>query len=219
MSEEIGAIFIFDLESKEIEKQIPFGPPGDYEGLVLVRNTAYVACSDGRILEIVNFLQADTPKVIEYGTHLTVNEHVNGVCYDRKNRRLLVAIRDDVNENFKGIYSFNLVNKRMSVKPAIRVDLRHRVFESQQTKKLQTIFQPSDLDISPVTGQLYIIDGTRGQLLRMRLSESIRDLVQLDKNEVFQPEGITFTPSGEIYFASKGIREEPGMLLRVRIIN
>ena len=218
LQDEVGSIFIFNLESGEIDAEIPFGPPGDYEGLVLLNNDAYVGCADGRIIEISNY-NSENPEVKEYGTNLTVNDNVTGLCYDKKNKRLLVSIKgtEDANQFYKGIYAFNLITKSMPVKPAIRIDLRNHVFSKLQPKNVQSVFQPSDLDINPLTGQLYIIDGTRCQLLRMRLSESIRTLTELNKEKFIQPEGITFTPSGELYIASKGVRDDPGMLFQVRL--
>jgi uncharacterized protein YjiK len=217
LADEIGSIFIIDAETQKIEKEIPFGPPGDYEGIAVVKGSAYIACADGRILEISNF-NDDDRIVTEHGTHLTKDEHLSGLCYDKRNKRLLVSTTGNGNENgnYKAIYSFLLTEKRMPVKPAIKIDLLSRVFNIQQSKRLQMIFQPSDLDINPINGLLYVIDGSRSQLLRMRLSESIRDLSELEKEKFIQPEGITFTPSGELYIASKGLRDEPGILLRVR---
>lgn len=218
LQDETGVIFIYDVESASIAKEILFGPAGNYQGLVVIRDKAYVACADGRILEISN-INADTPGVKEYGTHLTVAENVNGLCFDRKNKRLLVTIRgtEDGNQHYKDIYAFNLATKTMAVKPVLRIDLTSRVFRRLRAKNMQTVFQPSDLDISPVSGQVYIIDGTKGQLLRMKLSETVKDLKQLDKAKFFRPEGITITPSGEIFIASKGEKDEPGRLLLVQI--
>jgi uncharacterized protein YjiK len=217
LADDIGSIFMIDAETQKMEKEIPFGPPGDYEGIAVVNGNAYIACADGRILEITNFSEEERT-VTEHGTHLTKDEHLSGLCYDKRNKRLLVSATGDenANGNYKAIYSFLLSDKRMPVKPAIKIDLRSRVFNKQQPKRLQMMFQPSDLDINPVNGLLYVIDGTRSQLLRMRLSENIRDLSELDKEKFIQPEGITFTPSGELYIASKGLRDEPGILLRVR---
>jgi hypothetical protein len=218
IQDEVGAIFIFNLDSSAIEKEISFGPPGNYKGLVIVKTDAYVACADGRIIEIKNYT-SEKREVIEHGTHLTIEEEVNGLCYDRRNKRLLVTIKgkEDDDQNYKGIYAFGITDKRMMVKPAIKIDLRSRVFSNLQPRNIQTVFQPSDIDINPVTGLLYIVDGTRMQLLRMRMNENIKDLTELDKEKFIQPEGITFTPSGELFIASKGVREEPGMLFQVRL--
>ena len=216
LQDEVGTIFIFNLDTGGIEKEYPFGPAGNYQGLVILYNDAYVACADGRIIEIKNY-ESEKREVTEHGTHLTINENVNGLCYDRRNNRLLVTIKgtEDGNQLYKGIYSFRLTDKRMLTNPVIRIDLRSRVFRNLQPKNMQTVFQPSDLDISPNTGLLYLIDGTRDQLLRMRPNENIRDLTELDREKFIQPEGITFTPSGELFIASKGVREEPGMLFQI----
>jgi hypothetical protein len=216
LQDEVGSIFIFDLDSGAIEKEFTFGPPGNYKGLVVLNSDAYVACADGRILEIKNY-NSNKREVIEYGTHLTIEEEVNGLCYDRRNKRLLVTIKrmEDGNRFYKGIYSFPLSDKRMLARPTLKIDLRSRVFRKLQPKDIQTIFQPSDIDINPVTGLLYIVDGIRVQLLRMKMNENIKDLTELDREKFIQPEGITFTPSGELFIASKGVREEPGMLFQV----
>jgi hypothetical protein len=218
LQDEVGSIFILNLDSGAIEKEYPFGPPGNYKGLVIIKNDAYVACADGRIIEIRNYF-SEKREVIEYGSHLTIEEEVNGLCYDRRNKRLLVTIKgtEDGNQLYKGIYSFQLPYKRMLAKPAIKIDLRSQVFRNLQPRNMQTVFQPSDLDINPVSGLLYIVDGTRAQLLRMRMNENIKDLTELDKEKFIQPEGITFTPSGELFIAGKGVREEPGMLFQVRL--
>ena len=218
LQDEVGSIYIFNLDSGAIEKEFPFGPPGNYRGLVIVNNDAYVACADGRIIEVKNY-GSEKREATEYGTHLTIEEEVNGLCYDRKNKRLLVTIKktEDGNQVYKGIYSFRLSDKRMLAKPAIKIDLRSRVFRNLQPRNMQTVFQPSDLDIDPLTGLLCIVDGTRVQLLRMRMNENIKDVTELGREKFIQPEGITFTPSGELFIASKGLREEPGMLFQIKL--
>ena len=40
LADEIGSIFIIDAETQRIEKEIPFGPPGDYEGIAVVKGSA-----------------------------------------------------------------------------------------------------------------------------------------------------------------------------------
>lgn len=217
LQEEVGSIFIYNLDTKTIEKEVPFGPPGDYQGIALVKNHAYVVSSDGRIFEILGY-RKDKPHIKEYGTHLSVKEKADGICYDRKNNRLLIAIRgnEEDNQNYKGIYSFSLSRKMMPVKPAILIDLKDEVFSKYQVKKLQAVFLPSDLHINPVNGKLYIVDGERSQMLVMRGSD-IQQLMELNKTKFTQPQGICFTPSGELYIANKGSRESPGTLMLVEL--
>jgi hypothetical protein len=216
IQDETGTIYIYNLESKSIEKEIPFGPPGDYEGIAIVNENAYVGCADGRILEILNF-RSDKPIVKEYGTHLTIKQSVGGLCYDKKNKRLLIAVKggEDGNKFYKSVYSFDLVKKTVPLKPAIKINLKDPVFNNLQTKKLQMVFQPSDIGIHPVTRDFYLIDGVRSLLLVTDESGIIKSLNILNKTLFVQPEGVTFSPSGELYIANKGIKEEPGMLMLV----
>ena len=47
VQDELGTIFIYNTETQKIEKEIEFAGPGDYEGLAIVNETAYVLRSDG----------------------------------------------------------------------------------------------------------------------------------------------------------------------------
>src|SRR6476620_2973794 len=38
LQDEMGSIFILNLDSNAIEKEYPFGPPGNYKGLVILNN-------------------------------------------------------------------------------------------------------------------------------------------------------------------------------------
>jgi uncharacterized protein YjiK len=214
VQDEMGAIYIYNLALSSIEATIPFGPPGDYEGIATVNDNAYVACADGRIYEVAGY-RTLKPSIKEYGTHLTVKQNVEGICYDKTNNRLLVSIKgqEEGSPPFKGIYEFGLANKKMPVKPVIKIDLQHQVFGRSQLRKLQSVIQPSDVDINPVTGDIYLTDGEKSQLLIMGSSGKIKALYALSKTQVIQPEGICFTPSGELYIASEGKKQEPAKLL------
>jgi hypothetical protein len=146
---------------------------------------------------------------------------VEGICFDKANNRLLVAIKgkEEDNQFQKGIYAFDLETKKMPVKPVVRIDLQDPVFSRLPNKKLQSIIQPSDIDIHPVTHDIYISDGMRPQILIMDNGGKIKQLLPLNKNEFIQPEGITFTPSGELYIASEGNKQRPGKLIMIDMRN
>jgi uncharacterized protein YjiK len=218
VQDEVGTIFIYNILTNGIESEVPFGPPGDYEAIAVVNNDAYVAVADGRIIEISAYL-SDNPGVKEYGTHLTVTQNVEGLCHDKKNKRLLVAIKDQEEGSplYKGIYSFDLVTKTMPVKPVMKIDLQDPIFGKPSFKKPQALIQPSEIAINPSTGDFFISDAVRSQVLIMDQEGKIKALHALNKSEFIHPEGIMFTPSGELFIANEGSKELPAKLMRVSL--
>lgn len=219
IQDEAGIIFIFNMSTAAVEAEIPFGPPGDYEAIAVVGNDAYVSMADGRIIEVLEY-RSGRPIVKEYGTHLTVRQNVEGLCYDRKNKRLLVAIkgREEGSDNFKGIYAFDLAAKQMAVKPVFKLDLTDPIFRRGTAKRTHTAFQPSEIQIHPLNGDIYITDAIRAQVLILDSEGAIKMLNQLDRLTIAKPEGIMFTPSGDLYIASEGGRDRPGIICQLSVI-
>ncbi|MET0391771.1 MAG: SdiA-regulated domain-containing protein [Chitinophagaceae bacterium] len=220
VQDELGTIFIYNTGTAAIEKEIPFGGPGDYEGLTLVDNTAWVVRSDGRLFE-VNDITSAKPTVKEYSTPLTAEHNVEGLCYDKEHNRLLLAIKDmePGNPDYKGIYAFDLATATLQPQPAFKIALDHAVFASstgQNKKKNKAGIMPSAIAIHPVTGDMYITDGRKSRLLITDPAGNIKKLYQLDSHDFTQPEGITFKPSGELFISNEGTNQA-GNIVSVEI--
>jgi uncharacterized protein YjiK len=214
VQDEEGTIFIYNRSSEQIEKKIPFAAPGDYEGITLNGQTAYVVRADGRLFEVD--LNGGKSAAKEYKTPLTVEHNVEGLCYDESNNRLLLAIKDEEpgNSNQKGIYAFDLSKKALAEKPVLQIDLEHKVFMNSGAKKNKAI-KPSAIGVHPQTKELYITDGPKSRLLIMNASGDIKKLVSLGK-EFAQPEGITFSPQGAIFISNEGT-DQPGNIIQVKV--
>ena len=212
----IGSIFIFNLQTDTIESVIPFGPPGDYEGLAIAGGSIFVGCADGRILEVTKFRSA-APVTKEYGTNLSVEQGIEGLCYDKKGNRLLVSIKGDGESlrHYKGIYAFDLATRTMAVKPVYNIDLRDTLLNKSETRRRQSVIVPSDIDIHPHSGFIYIPDAEKSQLLVLDGDGGAKFIFFFAPTEMIQPEGIKFTPSGELYVASGGADGLPGKILVV----
>jgi uncharacterized protein YjiK len=219
VQDELGTIFIYNTKTSAVEKEISFGAVGDYEGLAMVNETAWVVRSDGRLFE-VNNINTAKPVVKEYATTLTVQHNVEGLCYDKKNNRLLLAIKDGEpgEADYKGIYSFDLTTKTMQAQPVFKIDLQHEVFANSNTgkKKAAGTIMPSSIAINPVTNDMYITDGRKAKLLVLNADGVIKELYQLSNNEFTQPEGITFKPTGELFIANEGAKQA-GNILHVEV--
>lgn len=219
VQDEQGTVFIYNTATATIEKEIPFAGPGDYEGLTLVNETVWVLRADGHLYEVDNIKTAK-PTVKEYSTHLTVNHNTEGLCYDKKNNRLLVAIKDaePASKDYKGIYSFDLTNRSMAKEPVFKIDLQNAVFVTGKSKKNKGDgIMPSAIGIHPITGDMYVPDGRKAKLLVMDTTGAIKKLYQLNSNEFAQPEGITFKPDGNMFISNEGAKK-PGNILLVEIV-
>src|SRR5436190_2558628 len=217
VQDELGKIFIYNTASSSVEKEISFGGAGDYEGLAGVGETIWVLRADGKLFEVSN-MSAAKPSVKEYSTQLTTKQDPEGLCYDKKNNRLLIAIKgaEPGNENYKGIYAFDLNAKKMDKQPVFKIDLQNKVFGNGSDKKKRNTISPSGISIHPGSGDLYIIDGRNPQLLIMDAGGNIKKLYGLNSKEFAQPEGITFNSAGDMFIANEGTKQ-PGNIVQVKI--
>jgi uncharacterized protein YjiK len=204
VQDESGTIYIYDLGQKKIVKQVPFSGAGDYEGIAIVGTTAYIVRSDGRVFE-VNGYESGKPSVKEYATALT-DHNVEGLCYDQKQNRLFLAIKAEEpgGKDYKGIYAFDLATKKMLNTPVLKIDLTNPLFKDINEKKIANNMQPSDLEINPVTGEVYVIEGASPKVLIMDENGGKKKLYQMSSSDFQQAEGITFTPQGELYISNEG---------------
>ena len=204
IQDELGEIFIFNIKSNKITETIKFAGRGDYEGLALVNNDAYIIRSDGHIFEVTNF-RSDNREVNEYNTSLTYGHNVEGLCFDKANSRLLIAIKDKEpgNKNYKGIYKFDVLSKIFDEEPVYKIYLNDTIF-SNESEKGNKVFRPSAINIHPTTGELFVLEAVNSKLLIMNEQGVPKELFHLDRKIFRQPEGLTFDSSGDIYISNEG---------------
>jgi len=213
IQDENGTIFIYNRTSRKIEKEIPFAGAGDYEGITLNGTTAYVVRSDGRLYEVAD-LNAAKPVVKEYSSFLNAEYNIEGLCFDGSANRLLLAAKDDKpgQPGYKSIYAFDLSSKTLGREPAYRIDLQHAMLGDGGGKKG---FSPSAIGIHPVNRDIYVNDGPKSRLLILDRTGEPKKLVQLG-SDFAQPEGITFSPQGDVFISNEG-KKGSGNILQVKI--
>jgi uncharacterized protein YjiK len=80
-------------------------------------------------------------------------------------------------------------------------------------KKMHTPFKPSGLAVHPETGHIFVIATVGKLLVILDARGSIIDMIPLDPDIFLQPEGIAFSPSGDLYISSEG-RGGKGYILK-----
>ena len=136
IQDEEGKIFVYDLAEKKITREIPFADPGDYEGISIANEDAYVLRSDGAIFEVAGF-KNENPTVKSYKPSLPATINMEGMAYDDQNNRLLLAPKgyDPKLKGHKAIYAFSLDTKKLETDPIIKIPLL-RLFPHQKSHNL-----------------------------------------------------------------------------------
>jgi hypothetical protein len=214
--ENTGSIFLFNLATRKLEKEIPFAPPGDYQSISLVGSTAYIISADGRVLQIKNFMSSKR-SVTEFGTHLSARNNPTGIAYDKLNKRLIVCVKgiEDAGPSYRGIYSYDLSTQKMGITPLIKISMADSVLNPANSRKLLQLLQPSDLALKTPGEDLLISDAVKSQLIVVSVSGEVKKVYGFPREELIQPEGVRVTPSGELYIVSAGFKDEPGKLLLI----
>ncbi len=204
VNDEEGKVFMYDFVKKEIVDKIPFGKDGDYEGIEVVGDEIFVLKSNGKLksfkigLPFEREIDCSDPDVIEY----------EGLAYDPKSKNLLLAAKERVKDkdDKKMIYAYDFDRKVLFKHIAIPKD---QVKDEANGKK----FKPSGIAVSPTTGQVFIIASDGKKLLVLAEDGHKEALISLNPNTFAQPEGICFTPNGDLFIASEG-KDGDGYILK-----
>jgi uncharacterized protein YjiK len=191
VNDEKGKIFVYNLSQNEITDSLNFGIDADYEGIEIVGQTAYVMQSQGIITAIdltnntTTTLNCTRPEVAEY----------EGIAYDSEQNSLLLAAKEMQGD--KAIYTYQLNNATLQVKYTIPSSLITANSEGQE-------FKPSGIAVHPISNELYILASAGKKLLVLDRNNNKKAQYNLDKALLKQPEGICFTPNGNLYISSEG---------------
>lgn len=220
VQDEEGIIFIYNLATSKIDKQIKFGNDGDYEALAVVDSTAYVVNSEGIIFEVSNYLGTDT-KVQQHETFFTGKSNIEAVVFDPKNNRLLITTKGDdpKSETEKGIYAFNLETKQMETEAVFTISQADPIFqEGKSDKKKVKNLRTSEIGIHPKNRNIFLLQANPSRLLELDAKGKPLKVYNLDLKKFSQPEGLTFSPEGALYISNEG-KSGSANILKINLDN
>lgn len=214
VQDEAGKVYFFCKKEETIVHTFEFKKKGDFEGIEILGDTAYVLRSDGRIYEIMNSSDPNA-EVTMYETFLTTDNDTEGLGYDPVTHSLLIACKGSPASNgqaykgFRAIYAFDLHTKQLRPKPFLLID---RDAISKITANKNQEFQPSGIAIHPITADIYIIASV-GQLLTVYSPQgNLKWAKKLNKDVFRHPEGICFSPKGNMYISNEGDKKKGNII-------
>ena len=206
VNDEEGKIYIYDIKEKKIVDKIPFGKDGDYEGVEVVGDEVFVLKSNGKLKgfkigeAFEREIDCSEPEVIEY----------EGLGYDPKSKYLLLVAKERVKDvdDKKMIYAYDFDRKVLFKHIAIP---QEQITDDANGKN----FKPSGIAVHPKTGQTFIIASSGKKLLVLSEKGQKDALISLNPKIYRQPEGICFSPNGDLFISSEG-KDGDGYILRFR---
>lgn len=198
INDEAGKLFFINPASGEFEA-VEFGRKDDYEDVVKADSFYYVLNSKGQLFEIsvgdkklVGTYTGDFGKFMEF----------ESICYDKANEQLLLICKhcgkhqDSINS-----YRFSLAEKKFI--PGVYFSISWSDIRLKG-KDNSIECKPSAAAINPVTGKLYIIASLSKVLLQCSTTGILEEVYGLNPDYFPQPEGMTFTPTGDLYISNEG---------------
>lgn len=213
IDDETGKIFEYSLKEKKIVHTISFYKGGDFEGIEKVRKNVYVLKSNGDIFRIPysSTKKSDGTKI---QTALSKKNDTEGLGYDPSHNQLIIACKEKAETgqqeiSGKAFYAFDLNSLKLNTQPIFTIskgDLK-RFWESKrdhQYDKDRIKFKPSAIALHPKSNEFYILSSVGKMIVVVNRKGIVKATYPLSSRVLSQPEGISFSPNGDMYLSSEG---------------
>lgn len=204
VQDEDGDLYVLSIETGAVVRVVPFGPPGDYEGIERVGDRLFVLRADGAILDLDGWAGVETQATV-YETGLGAKD-CDAEGLGARNGQLLIACKEDDGDDLNRVYAFDLATNAIVSTPVLTLD-RNAVPGSD--KKLR----PSALAVHPVTGHTVVLSSRRDALVALDAGAAVADVWDFSPAALPQPEGLAFLPNGDALMSSEG-GDGPAVILR-----
>jgi hypothetical protein len=198
IGDEFGWLYKIPLTTSKPIRKWKFSNQGDYEDLVMVDKVFYVLQSNGNITA---FTFDDHNQILTQQLEFPASGNEFEILYfDPHIFKLILLCKDCETDKKKALtaFYFNLLYKRFDDSSAINVTAIANMIGEKKIK-----FKPSAAAIHPITKELYIISSVNKLLVITDAKGSVKQTLPLDAALFKQPEGITFTPDGDLIISNE----------------
>ena len=222
IEDEHGKVYVLDRVSGVILDSWKFHDKGDFEDLVVVDSVVYIMKSNGKIYQTRLF--DDEDNTIKCDPGFSASWNFEGMTYFEEENRLLMAAKRSSSSRVKEIYCVHFDEKCNDLYPKCNID-QVQIGEYYRSRKKTWIarlshdisnvkysFNPSALDIHPLTGKVFVLSSPVPQLLVLDEKWQVEEAVFLDPSLFKQPESLCFDPEGNMYIANEGAGSKANIL-------
>ena len=198
--DERGWLYKIYLGEKVRVEKWKYTRGADFEDITLLNDTFYSLKSNGNITAF-HFIRPDTLSEKTY--HMPGGKkEFESLYFDSSRKQMIMICKDCESDkkNTSGAYAFDLTQMKYVDSPVFIIDAAgiEKKLEGKMPK-----FKPSGAALHPITGDLYIISSVNKILVIANVDGKVEDVFPLDPKLFKQPEGITFTPTGDLLISNE----------------
>jgi len=208
VGDEFGWLYKIPLTAGKPIRKWQFAGDGDYEDLVMVDKVFYVLQSDG---DITAFTFNDHNQILSQQVEFpSKGNEFEILYYDPHMFKLTMICKDCESDKKKALtaFRFNLLNKHFDDSASINVTAIAQMIGEDKIR-----FKPSAAAINPVTDELYILSSVNKLLVIADRDGNPKQAYPIDEGLFKQPEGITFTPAGDMIISNESAKSGAANLL------
>jgi uncharacterized protein YjiK len=198
IGDEFGWLYKIPLTTGKAIRKWKFSSQGDYEDLVMVDKVFYVLQSNGNITA---FTFDDHNQILTQQQQFPVSGNEFEILYyDPHLFKLILLCKDCEMDKKKALtaFWFDLLYKRFDDSSSINVTAIANMIGEKKIK-----FKPSAAAINPVTDELFIISSVNKLLVIADRKGNPKQTYPINAGLFKQPEGITFTPEGDLIISNE----------------
>lgn len=201
INDELGILYKIYIRKQIKIKRWKFSIEGDYEDIALYDSTFYALQSNGN-LKGFKFTDPHSFTIEDCTVPIQGENNFETLYYDSEQQKLILICKncEADNKNEVSSYAFNPLDHTFTDQPYFVIDSRE-IGEQLGRKKFK--FQPSAAAIHPKTKELYIISAENKCIVVADRNGKVREAYKLDARLFKQPEGITFTPAGDMLISNE----------------
>lgn len=213
VDDEQGSLFRINLQKNTVVEQFPVSGKKDYEDLVLTNKSVYLLSSEGSIVFFPFAFPVSGVQQADQG--LKGKNEFEILLKDPAAERLLMVCKS-CREDKKGevsVYDFNLASNSFAKKPVAVI--RVKEIEAIVNEKIGD-FRPSGAAVHPRTGEFYLVSSVNKLLVVTAENFGVKEVYKLDPSLFKQPEGLSFTPAGDLLISNESAGKGSANILLFR---
>jgi len=213
ISDATGSLYKIFPDRNNMVQKWKFGNNEDFEDLQLVDSVFYILSSKGNLVS-VKFSAHGSIQTSDFKFPGKGKNEFESLYYDTAMRKLVLICKDCHNDKKSSVGSWSFDPDMQTFNEGPLTLDADKIADYLKEKEIN--FKPSAAAINPLTHDLYIISSVNKALVIADKTGTIKKVYPLSPVLYKQPEGLAFTPKGDLLISNEATDESSPNLFVIK---